>query len=93
MSDLKLGIDAQLTPKSISNIQRQLDSIKSFHIKINGVDTSEMTNSIEDSVKNAAGGIADSLKNILSLANDAASDAVKNAGKVKCNLFGRICLL
>lgn len=92
MGDLKLGVDAQLTPKSISNLQRQLDNIKSFHIKISDIDTSEMTKSIENSVQNAASGIADSLKNILSLANDAASDSVKNAGKVKCNLFHRICL-
>ncbi len=42
MSDLKLGIDAQLTPKSISNIQKQLDSIKNLNIKI-GVDTSEIS--------------------------------------------------
>ncbi len=43
MSDLKLGVDVQLTPKSISNIQRQLDSIKKLNIKI-GVDTSEISN-------------------------------------------------
>lgn len=43
MSDLKLGVDAQLTPESISNIRRQLDSIKKLNIKI-GVDTSELSN-------------------------------------------------
>ncbi len=91
MSDLKLGIDAQLTPKSISNIQRQLDSIKNLNIKI-GADTSEMTKSIESSVQNVTSSIADNLKNILSLANNETSDAVKNAGKVKCNLSDRICL-
>ena len=43
MSDLKLGVDVQLTPKSISNIQKQLDSIKKLNIKI-GVDNSEISN-------------------------------------------------
>ena len=92
MSDLKLGVDAQLTPKSISNIQRQLDNIKSFHIKINDIDTSEMTKSIENSVQNATSCITDSLKNVLSIVNDTTSKTVKNAGKVKSNLSYRICL-
>ncbi len=92
MSDLKLGVDAQLTSKSISNIQRQLDNIKSFHIKINDIDTSEMTKSIENSVQNATSCITDSLKNVLSIVNDTTSKAVKNAGKVKSNLSYRICL-
>ncbi len=92
MSDLKLGIDAQLTPKSISNIQRQLDNLKSLHIKINDVDTSEITKSIENSVQSATSCIADSLNKVGSLVNNATSKAIKNAGKVKCNLSDRICL-
>lgn len=45
MSDLKLGVDAQLTSKSALNLQRQLENMKNLSVKI-GIDTSEISKSI-----------------------------------------------
>lgn len=45
MSDLKLGVDAQLTSKSVSKLQKQLENMKNLSVKI-GIDTSEISKSI-----------------------------------------------
>ena len=45
MSDLKLGVDAQLTSKSALNLQKQLENMKDLSVKI-GIDTSEISKSI-----------------------------------------------
>ena len=44
MSDLKLGVDAQLTSKSALNLQKQLENMKDLSVKI-GIDTSEISKS------------------------------------------------
>ncbi len=44
MSDLKLGVDAQLTSKSALNLQKQLKNMKDLSVKI-GIDTSEISKS------------------------------------------------
>lgn len=64
MSDLKLGVDAQLTSKSILKIQKELNNLKDLHINVKSVDSSEISKSLKDTIHTAAKGITASISGI-----------------------------
>ncbi len=61
MSNLKLGVDAQLTSNSISKIQKELDKLKNLDIKIKSVDSSEISKSLKDTIHDATKSITASI--------------------------------
>lgn len=61
MSNLKLGVDAQLTSNSISKIQKELDKLKNLDIKVKSVDSSEISKSLKDTIRDATKSITTSI--------------------------------
>lgn len=61
MSNLKLGVDAQLTSNSISKIQKELDKLKNLDIKVKSVDSSEISKSLKDTIHDATKSITTSI--------------------------------
>lgn len=61
MSNLKLGVDAQLTSNSISKIQKELDKLKNLDIKVKSVDSSEISESLRNTIHDATKSITTSI--------------------------------
>lgn len=61
MSNLKLGVDAQLTSNSISKMQKELDKLKNLDIKVKSVDSSEISKSLKDTIHDATKSITTSI--------------------------------
>lgn len=61
MSEHKLGVNAHLTPNSISKIQKELDKLKNLDIKVKSVDSSEISKSLKDTIHDATKSITTSI--------------------------------